>query len=152
MPTKTTIKRTILRNEERKDNDEDYNDDTTHVCWQASANVVKGANLFMSTRFEDAISGQDQVHWRKTSCAELNSMKLRGVFRARKVPVEQHTIGTKWLLKLNRKTDGSIVKLKAHLVAKGFKEKCVINYMESISPMVRYVTQDMVIPLTKCFD
>ncbi|KAG2871771.1 hypothetical protein PC117_g28174 [Phytophthora cactorum] len=35
-------------------------------------------------------------------------MRLRGVFRAAKLPNGQRAIGTKWVFKIKRKADGSI--------------------------------------------
>ena len=138
--------------EERKSSDEDDNDATSQVFWRASANAVEGADLLEPQTFQDAIDGPNQVHWRKAICAELDSMKLRGVFRATKLPTGQHTIGTKWVFKIKRKADGSIEKYKARLVAKGFKQKYGIDYTETFSPVVKYVTLRMVIAITKYFD
>ena len=76
------------------------------------------------------MSGPDQVHWRKAIHAELESMRLRGVFRAAKLPNGQRAIGTKWFFKIKRKADGSIEKYKARLVAKGLKQKYGIDYTE----------------------
>ncbi|GMF57945.1 unnamed protein product [Phytophthora lilii] len=58
-------------------------------------------------------------------------MRLRGVFRAAKLPNGQQAIGTKWVFKIKRKADGSIEKYKARLVAEGFKQKYGIDYTET---------------------
>ena len=58
-------------------------------------------------------------------------MKLRGVFRATKLPAGQHTIGIKWVFKIKRKADGSIEKYKTRLVAKGFKQIYGIDFTET---------------------
>ncbi|KAG4036606.1 hypothetical protein PC123_g27825 [Phytophthora cactorum] len=108
-------------------------------------------DLSEPSTFQEAVNGPDQVHWRKAIRAELKSMRLRGVFRAAKLPNGQRAIGTKWVFKIKRKADGSIEKYKARLVAKGFKQKYGIDYTETFSPVVKYVTLRMVIAIAKYF-
>uniref|UniRef100_A0AAV1TGY7 Reverse transcriptase Ty1/copia-type domain-containing protein n=1 Tax=Peronospora matthiolae TaxID=2874970 RepID=A0AAV1TGY7_9STRA len=86
--------------EERKGSDEDNEDATPQVFWRASVNAVEGTDLSEPTTFKDAVDGPDQVHWRKAICADLDSMKLRGVLRAPKQPAGRHTIGTKWVFNI----------------------------------------------------
>jgi hypothetical protein len=138
--------------EEHKGGDEDDGNDSPQVFWRASANAVEGTELSEPTTFQDAVGGPDQVHWRKAICAELESMKLRGVSRATKLPAEQRTIRTKWVFKIKRKADGSIEKYKTRLVAKGFNQRYGIDFTETFSPVVKYVTLRMVIAITKYFD
>ncbi|KAG2812911.1 Retrovirus-related Pol polyprotein from transposon TNT 1-94 [Phytophthora cactorum] len=137
--------------EEEKSGDQDE-ESTSPVFWRASANAVEAAvDLSEPSTFQEAVNGPDQVHWRKAIRAELKSMRLRGVFRAAKLPNGQRAIGTKWVFKIKRKADGSIEKYKARLVAKGFKQKYGIDYTETFSPVVKYVTLRMVIALAKYY-
>uniref|UniRef100_A0AAV1THU1 Polyprotein n=1 Tax=Peronospora matthiolae TaxID=2874970 RepID=A0AAV1THU1_9STRA len=137
--------------EERK-SEEQHDTRTSSAFWHASANAVEAAVDFSEpSTFEEAVSGPDQVHWRKAIDAELDSMKLRGVFRAAKLTNGQSAIGTKWVFKIKRKADGSIEKYKARLVAKGFRQKYGIDYTETFSSVVKYVTLRMVIAITKHF-
>ncbi|KAG2781707.1 hypothetical protein PC111_g24517 [Phytophthora cactorum] len=137
--------------EEEKSGDQDE-ESTSPVFWRASANAVEAAvDLSEPSTFQEAVNGPDQVHWRKAIRAELKSMRLRGVFRAAKLPNGQRVIGTKWVFKIKRKADGSIEKYKARLVAKGFKQKYGIDYTETFSPVVKYVTLRMVIAMAKYF-
>uniref|UniRef100_A0AAV1VC82 Polyprotein n=1 Tax=Peronospora matthiolae TaxID=2874970 RepID=A0AAV1VC82_9STRA len=114
--------------EERK-SEEQHDTPTSSAFWHASANAVEAAVDFSEpSTFEEAVSGPDQVHWRKAIDAELDSMKLRGVFRAAKLPNGQSAIGTKV-----------------------FAKKYGIDYTETFSPVVKYVTLRMVIAITKHF-
>ena len=79
-------------------------------------------------------------------------MQRRGVFQVAKLPTGQHWIDTKWVFKINRKADGSIKRYKARREAKGFKQKYGVDYTETFSPVVKYVTLRMVISLSKYFE
>ena len=56
------------------------------------------------------------------------------------------------MFKIKRKADGLIEKYKACLAAKGFKQRYGIDFTETFSPVVKYVTLRMVIAITKYFD
>lgn len=88
---------------------EDENTDSTSpTFWHASVNAVEAYDLSEPTTYQEAISGPDQLHWRKAIRAELDSMRLRQVFRAAKLPSGLQAIGTKWVFRIKQKADGSI--------------------------------------------
>ncbi|KAG2758478.1 hypothetical protein Pcac1_g29383 [Phytophthora cactorum] len=148
---RTTPLRTEQTQTKKKKHGDEDDDSTSPGFWRASANAVEAGDLSEPTTFQEAVNGPDQVHWRKAIRAELESMRLRGVFRAAKLPNGQRAIGTKWVFKIKRKADGSIEKYKARLVAKGFKQKYGIDYTDTFSPVVKYVTLRMIIAIAKYF-
>ncbi|KAG6578252.1 Integrase catalytic core protein [Phytophthora cinnamomi] len=122
--------------QEEKSEEDDEDGSTPPMFWRASANAVEASDSAEPKTFQEAVNGPDQVQWRKAIRAELKSMRLRGVFRAAKLPNNQRAVGTKWVFKIKRNADGSIEKFKARLVAKGFVQKYGIDYTETFSPVV----------------
>lgn len=59
----------------------------------------------------------------------------------------RNIIDCKWVYKIKRKADGTLDMYKAHLVAKGFKQRYGIDYEDRFSPVVKAVTIRMVLSI-----
>ena len=66
---------------------------------------------------KEALEYPTKEKWKVALEEEIESMKVNQVWSLVDLPPGQKAIGNKWILKIKRKTDGSIDRYKAHLVA-----------------------------------
>ena len=65
----------------------------------------------------------------------MESMKVNDVWTLVDPPKGVKLIGCKWVFKRKRGVDGKVETHKAHLVAKGYRQRYGIDYDETFSPM-----------------
>ena len=81
------------------------------------------------------------------------SVKIEGLIRAGtftlavKVPIGCNVIDAKWVFKWKADETRKIVKAKAGLVAKGFKQKHGVDYLETFSPTANAASQRLLVAL-----
>lgn len=69
--------------------------------------------------------------------AELESLVKNKVFEVINLLEDKEPLLTGWVLKTKRNPDGSINRLKARIVAKGYAQKSGQDYNETYAPVVR---------------
>jgi hypothetical protein len=65
------------------------------------------------------LSGKYDVALRNTICFELASLHNKRTFRMDNLPQGRNAVGSKWVVKVKVKPDGSIDRFKARVVAWG---------------------------------
>jgi hypothetical protein len=79
--------------------------------------------------------------------AEFHALQANNTWTLVPKPPSQNVISCKWVFSVKENYDGSIDKLKARLVARGFTQQYGINYMETFSRVVKPATMRLVLSL-----
>ena len=78
--------------------------------------------------------------WRKAMRAEIDALEKNGTWTLVPAPRHKKPLGSKWVYKIKRKSDGSIERYKARLVIFGNHQVEGIDYNETFAPVVKLTT------------
>jgi hypothetical protein len=79
-------------------------------------------------------------NWRQAMDSEIQALHKNKTWHLVPPPGKVNVIDSKWVYKVNKKSDGSIDRYKACLVVKGFKQRYVIDYEDTFSPITKAAT------------
>ena len=84
-----------------------------------------------------ALSGPQAEEWRNAMDAEIKSILDNHTYSLVSLPNGRKPIGCRFVFKVERKSDGSIDRFKARLVAQGFGQREGLDYNKTFAPVVK---------------
>ncbi|KAG8492427.1 hypothetical protein CXB51_009682 [Gossypium anomalum] len=94
--------------------------------------------------FEEAEAHQG---WKQAMANEIAMIEKNQTWELVPRPANRKVIGVKWVYRAKHNADGSLNKLKARLVVKGFSQKYGLDYLETFAPVARLDTIRLLIAL-----
>ena len=83
---------------------------------------------------KEVLSSPQGKKWKSAMDSKIEALKNNDIWVIVQCPYGQKIVGSKWIFKTKRNSDGSIVKYKARFVARGFTQQYGIDYDETFSP------------------
>ncbi|KAJ9525990.1 hypothetical protein QJQ45_009375 [Haematococcus lacustris] len=99
--------------------------------------------------FSEAMSRPDAEEWGRAMDAEMASQHANQTWVLVSRQPGMSVLPGRWVLKVKRGSDGSIVKYKARWVVKGFRQRDGVDYFEDavFAPVVMHTTQRLIFAL-----
>ncbi|KAJ9566493.1 LOW QUALITY PROTEIN: hypothetical protein OSB04_002459 [Centaurea solstitialis] len=110
---------------------------------------VSHALIFLVDNVEPTCYSQasQKPEWRQAMTEEINALLKNNKWTLVPVSSSKNIVGSKWVFRIKRKSDGSIERYKVRLVAKGYHQQHGIDFDETFTPVVKPATIRTVLTL-----
>jgi hypothetical protein len=98
---------------------------------------VAGTDASKPKSFREAMQRPDANLWYKAAVKEMQAHIENSTWELVKLPPGRKAIGSKWVFKVKRNANGSVVHYKACLVAQGFSQRPGIDFNETFAPTAK---------------
>ena len=90
--------------------------------------------------------------WQAAMSNEIQALEINNTWQLTPLPTNKVPVGCKWVYKVKHRADGSIERFKARLVAKGYTQQEGLDYYESFSLVVKFVTVRTILAIAAALD
>jgi hypothetical protein len=115
------------------------------MCAFAAVDSESVKEAAVSTTFKETVASPDRDKWISAMKEELESLRHHGTYKLTDLPSGRRAVGSKWVDKIKRDSEGKPIHYKARLVAQGFTQRKGLDFQETFAPVARMTSQRMVI-------
>ncbi|KAI5343142.1 hypothetical protein L3X38_011018 [Prunus dulcis] len=85
--------------------------------------------------------------WIQDMREEIEALHTQGTWDLVSMPVDKNIVGSRWVYRVKKNSDGSVARHKARLVTQGFSQAPGLDFRETFSPVVRHTTVRLVLSI-----
>ena len=101
---------------------------------------VSAAKSGYPKSYSEAMTLPDADLYHEAACKEIDSLLENGTWELTTLPKGRKAIGCRWVFLIKHKSDGSVERYKARLVAQGFSQRPGFDYGETYAATVKWAT------------
>ena len=105
-------------------------------------------SISLSNKVSEALT---LLSWRSVIIEEMDALTDNGTWDLVRLPAGKKPIGCYWVFTVKVNPDGSIARLKAHLVAKGYAQTYGVDYFNTFSPIAKMTSIQFFISLAATY-
>ena len=90
--------------------------------------------------YEDAITGPYRLYWIKAIAAEMDKLRMHGVWRLQKLPKDAKPISGKMVYKWKQNDDNTVSKAKARFTMLGYRQRKGRDYKKTYASVAALMT------------
>ena len=106
-------------------------------------------SIFLPNTIRETLSHLD---WRSAMMDEMQALDDNGTWDLVSLPIGKKAIGFRWVFAVKFNLDGSISRLKARHVAKGYAQNYGIDYSSTFSPVAKLTSIRLFISFVASYD
>jgi hypothetical protein len=105
-----------------------------------------------ASRYDQIMKSKESDKWFKAMKEEVDSIKAQGTWDLTELPEGMKAIGSRWIFKRKKNSEGAVERYKVRFCAKGFTQVESVDFTETFAPVAKMYSIRVVLSMVTTYD